>query len=481
MPVPDKLLNYLDGNWETPAAELPDVISDANSGQCIACQRSASAGQIDDAIAAAQRVHGNGGWRELAAAARANSLLAIADNLFELADNIAEADAVTTGVPITQTRELARIPAAAFRRAAALAAESTCINRHLNFEVERLPLGPAVVIAPWNAPAGIASHKIASALAAGCPVLFKPSEWSPLSGQLIARAIDRADLPAGAFQLLHGAGETGSALTRDHRVAAVSFTGGLAAGRAVAAACARQMRPAQLELGGNNPLVMLPDANPDAVVAAIRTLLTTLNGQWCRALGRVIVPNSMLDQLLAMAAAALDTLRIGASTLDDTELGPLAHRLHRDQVLAAIARYESLGGVAHRCGEPPALDGWFMQPTLVSGVGGDQALDEIFGPVATIHGYASIEQAVALANAPPYGLAAYVFGKGKRALEVARRLEAGVVKVNLATLLGPHPDAPRPVWKLSGIGDEGARQTFEFFRGSRVIAVDGALHDYETG
>ncbi len=481
MPVPNELLNYIEGNWESPAARLAHDIRDANSGEFIARQLGSGAGQIDQAVAAAESIHRAGGWRELAAAKRAGKLLAIADALSELARDIAGVDAITTGVPIAQTRQLAQIPALAFRRAAALAVEPSRERRRANFDFERLPLGPALVIAPWNAPAGIASHKIASALAAGCPVLFKPSEWSPLSGQLIARAISGAGLPPGAFQLLHGDGGTGAALTEDDRVAAVSFTGGLAAGRAVAASCAHRMRPAQLELGGNNPLVVLADANPAEVAGAVRVLLSTLNGQWCRAPGRIIAPNSMLDQLLDLAIAALDGLRIGSSLRDDTQLGPLAHRAHRDSVLAAVKRCEALGGVAHRCGELPELGGWFAQPTLVSGLRSELALDEIFGPVATVHGYADIEQALVLANEPPYGLAAYVFGSGKQALEVARQLDAGTVKVNLATLFGPDPDAPRPVWKLSGIGAEGTRETFGFFRGSRVIAVDGDLSGYEAG
>lgn len=479
MSAPGELLNYIEGNWETPAVRLARDIRDANSGEFIAWQYGSGAGQNARAAAAAERIHRGGGWRE--PAARAGKLLDIADALAELAGKIAEIDAITTGVPIAQTRELARIPAAAFRRAAELAVEPDRERRRADFELERLPLGPALVIAPWNAPAGIASHKIASALAAGCPVLFKPSEWSPFSGQLIARAIAGAGLPPGAFQLLHGDGAAGAALTEDERVAAVSFTGGLAAGRAVAASCAQRMRPAQLELGGNNPLVVLEDADPAAVAGSVRALLTTLNGQWCRAPGRIVAPESMLDELLELTADALGGLRIGSSLRDDTQLGPLAHRAHRDLVLAAVSRCETLGGVAHRCGELPELGGWFVQPTLVTGLRGEQALDEIFGPVATVHGYSHIEQAVALANQPPFGLAAYVFGAGKRTLDVARRLEAGTVKVNLATLFGPDPDAPRPVWKLSGIGTEGARETFEFFRGSRVVAADGDLSVYEAG
>ena len=302
-------------------------------------------------------------------------------------------------------------------------------------------------------------------------MLFKPSEWAPLSGQLITRAVSQLDLPTGIFQLVHGDGMTGSALAGDPRVAAVSFTGGLNAGRAVAASCAHQVKPAQLELGGNNPLIVMQDADLATTVDGILAALTTLNGQWCRALGRLIVHESMADDVLETTLHRLSTLRIHDSTHEDTEMGPMVHRGHRDQIVEAIDAYESRGGTAHRAGELPDLDGWFIQPTLVTGLNAPDALSEIFGPVATVHTFASVEEAVNLANLAPYGLAAYVFGKHKRAFGVAQELETGMVKVNSVTLFSPHPDAPRPAWKLSGMGEEGTRETFEFFRGSRVIGV----------
>ena len=214
--------------------------------------------QISDAIEAAQAAHRSGIWRELGGSRRAEILHAIGNELETLVNEMSTADAIMTGVPITHTRTIGRVCGAAFHAAAALAAEPAAQTTAADYIVERLPLGPAAIIGPWNAPSGIACHKLASALAAGCPVVFKPSEWAPVSGQLIAGAIDRSDLPSGVFQLLHGDSMTGAAIVGDPRIAAVSFTGGLAAGREVAASCAHQIKPAQLELGGNNPLIVLP-------------------------------------------------------------------------------------------------------------------------------------------------------------------------------------------------------------------------------
>jgi acyl-CoA reductase-like NAD-dependent aldehyde dehydrogenase len=339
--------------------------------------------------------------------------------------------------------------------------------------LERLPLGVAAVIAPWNAPSGIACHKLASGLAAGCPVILKPSEWAPGSARIIAEAVAAADLPAGTFQMLHGAAATAGLLVADERVAAVSFTGGLPGGRAVAHACAEGIKPVQLELGGNNPLVVLADADLEASAAGIVYALTTLNGQWCRALGRLLVHESVQAELLARVEEQLHNLVIGSSLAAESTMGPLVHQHHREQVLASIDRYQEQGGTVIRGGELPALDGWFVQPCLITGLSAQLTQQEIFGPVATVHTFSSDAEAVALANQTPFGLAAYVFGEENHCWDVARQTRAGSIKINGVSLLNLNPQAPRPAWGLSGLGDEGTRETMEFFRGNRVIGVAG--------
>ncbi len=472
-----ELRNHISGEWHTPGVALSQTICNSNTGAPLQVQMGSTPAQITTAVAAAEDAHRNGAWRSMPGDQRAALLVRIAESLEAIVDEMAEVDALTTGVPITHTRTLARVCGAAFRNAAALAAESHVTVRDTDYIVERLPLGPAAIIAPWNAPAGIACHKLASALAAGCPVLFKPSEWAPHSGQLIARAVSKLDLPEGVFQLLHGDGQTGSAITEDPRVAAVSFTGGVRAGRAVAAACASQVKPAQLELGGNNALIVLPDADLAAAVDGVITALTTLNGQWCRALGRLLVHESLVRDVLETTMHRLSSLRIGESLDHDTEMGPLVHRAHLDHVQSAIDGYRQSGGEIRQSSELPKLDGWFIPPTLVTDVDAADATEEVFGPVATVHSFATEAEAVALANASPYGLAAYVFGERNNAYRVASRLETGMVKVNSVTLFSPNPAAPRAAWKLSGIGEEGTRETFEFFRGTRVIGVPQGLPD----
>jgi acyl-CoA reductase-like NAD-dependent aldehyde dehydrogenase len=469
------LKNYVEGRWEAPALELPGSVCDANDGRPLFRQRASSPAQLQRALALAAATHAGGEWLRRPAAGRAADLERCAAEIVKRAEVIAEVDARATGVVIGLTRKLSQVCAGAFRQAAQLAASPPSRGAwdgpHGPLSVERLPLGPAAVIAPWNAPAGIAAHKVASALAAGCPVLLKPSEWAPLSGQLITEAVAAAGLPAGMLQLLHGAADTGAALVSDDRVRAVSFTGGLAGGRAVGEACARGIKPAQLELGGNNPLVVLEDADLGAAVEGVATALTTLNGQWCRALGRLLVHRSKAEALLAGVNARLAKLRIGSSLDESSEMGPLVSQAHRDHVARRVRELQAQGGVLHQPATLPELPGWFYPPTLVTGLAPERTLDEIFGPVAAVHAFDRDEEAVALANQAPFGLAAYVFGEEQHAWRVAARVRAGLIKLNAVTMLNLHPQAPRPAWGLSGLGDEGTLETFEFFRGTRVTGV----------
>jgi phenylacetaldehyde dehydrogenase len=473
----NELRNFIDNAWVAPDQSLPGVLCDSNTGEELSSQKGSSARQVDAALDCARRAYLSESWSGLPAEQRASKLEQVAERLAELAPELARQDSLQTGVVISSTEKVAFICAAAFRAAAGLLRE-TPVSRplpgpHGELLLERLPLGVAALIAPWNAPSGIACHKLASALAAGCPAILKPSEWAPGSAQLIAAAVADADLPAGVFQLLHGAALTGSALVEDERVAAVSFTGGLQGGRAVAHACAEGIKPVQLELGGNNPLLVLEDANLDTAADGVVTALTTLNGQWCRALGLLLVHESVQAELLEKIAGRMRCLVMGNSLSAESDMGPLAHAAHREHVLAQIDQYRAQGAGAIRYGELPELGGWFVQPTLVTGLAPEQTLEEVFGPVAALHSFGDDEEALALANQTPYGLAAYVFGDEEHGWEVARGIRAGNTKINGVSMLNLNPQAPRPAWGLSGLGEEGTRETMEFFRGHRLIGTAG--------
>ncbi|MGW4247752.1 aldehyde dehydrogenase family protein, partial [Nocardia sp. NPDC004722] len=255
----------------------------------------------------------------------------------------------------------------------------------------------------------------------------------------------------------------------DPRIKAVSFTGGVPGGREIAAVSAPLFRPCQLELGGNNPLIVLPDADLDTAARMGAELLTTLNGQWCRALGRLIVPATRAGEVTEAIGKRLEALRMGPPLDRATELGPLVHSRHARGVRAALE------GRAHRAYGTPPDRGNYLAPALLA----EDLAEEVFGPVAGVVTYDSVEDVARLANAGPYGLEAYVCGADTEfALAVARRIRAGEVKVNGSSVMSLDLMTPRPAWGVSGLGEEGTAETLRFFTGARVVGVEGrfALH-----
>ncbi|MET7399291.1 aldehyde dehydrogenase [Dactylosporangium sp. NPDC005572] len=413
-------------------------------------------------------------WAAVPPDERAGLLDACADALEPVVGELVALESATTGVPIRQTTPLGFIVTGSFRLAAAQLREGWLTRTVTRDDgrpvtVELLPWGPAACLVPWNAPAPMAAHKAANALAAGCPAVVKPSEHAADGTDLLVRTIAGL-LPPGVLQILHGGPAVGAAVVGDPRIRAVSFTGGVPGGRAVAAQCAAQLKPAQLELGGNNPLVVLPDASVDDAARAAVELLTTLNGQWCRALGRLVAPHAMLPSLLPAIGERLAALKAGDPADPATDLGPLIHAGHRSLVAHQL---DALGGTVHRWTTVPD-EGDFFAPALVTGADPQAARHEIFGPVATVHGYDTVEEAVGLANDTEYGLEGYVFGADEdAALAVARRVRAGEVKVNGSSVMSLHLFTPRPAWGVSGLGEEGTAETLRFFTNPRVTGVEG--------
>ncbi|GGV18403.1 aldehyde dehydrogenase [Actinomadura cremea] len=473
------------GDWAPTPGDGP-VLEDPATGAEIGPAGITGADRVERALAAAGAAAD--GWAARPAAERADLLDAVADALDPAVAEIAGIEAAATGVPIRQALPLGTIVTGSFRLAAeqlrggGLDAAFVRPDGRVA-EVRRLPWGPALCLVPWNAPAPMAAHKVANALAAGCPAILKPSEWAPHGcrrfAEVVAGALAARDVPGGVFQLVNGDAGTGAALAADPRIRAVSFTGGTAGGRSVAAACAAGIKPVQLELGGNNPLVVMPDADPDRAARAAVDLLTTLNGQWCRALGRLIVPAAARGAVLDAVGERLAALRAGPPLDEGTDLGPLVHSRHRALV---AARRDALGGRLLSTTKVPDR-GNYLAPALVAGADPEAAAEEIFGPVATVHPYRTLDEAVALANGTAYGLEGYVAGADEdAAVAVARRVRAGEVKVNGSSVMSLHLSAPRPAWGASGLGEEGTAETLRFFTNPRVVGVENgfALHSREA-
>lgn len=474
-PLP-ALRNYVDGTWHDATEPLGANICDGNTGQPLQPHYGAAPEVVEVALSSADACWKKGDWeRDLSG--RAEALERIASQLDDavMQDRIASADSLTTGVVIGLSRKLTRMVPFLFRGAAQVIRDGDLSNsaQGANGQIEhfRRPWGPALLISPWNGPTPIGGHKIASALAAGAPALTKPSVWTPHSSLLMAEAIHAAGVPRGAFSLLMGDRSSIAPMLSDDRVKAVSFTGGLGGGRAVARACADDFKPTQMELGGNNALVVLEGADLEAAAEGIVFGLANLNGQWCRALGRVICHRSQKIALLDAVLKRLAGLKLGSSLDPASEMGPQAHVRQYNDVLAAIESLKAKGGSVISATPLPDLKGYFIAPTLMDGCDPAETLHETFGPVAAIHTYDTEAEALKLANQPPFGLAGYVFGPEQGALAFSREMRTGGVKVNGYSLLALNGDFPRGAWALSGLGEEGRRETVQFFTGARVVGV----------
>ena len=471
-----ELQSYIDGRVEAPLLSRGNYLLNPNTLESLQEQKACSEEQVALALSATDTAHQHAQWENTPIAERAALLDKIADRLADpqLCESIARCDAVTTGAVIKVTRGMAQLAPFSFRAAAQYLREGHLEQRLPgkvgDVEYFRRPWGPALLVNPWNGPTAIGSHKIASALAAGAPCIVKPSEWAPHSAIVMASVIHELGLPRGAFQLICGSRVTGGMMIGDPRIKSISFTGGTAGGRAISHACADSFTPMQLELGGNNPMVVFAGADLDKVARGVIFGLTNLNAQWCRALGRLIVHRSVKDELLERIRDGFADVVLGDSLDPNSTMGPQIHAQQYAGINSEIERLESIGGKVIQNTPLPDLPGYFIPPTLVDGCPAEETREEIFGPVATVHCFDTEDDALQLANGTDYGLAAYVYSDDERAaFAFSRKLRTGGVKINGYNLLSLSPQAPRGAWGLSGLGEEGTAHTIEFFTGARVV------------
>lgn len=480
---PKKQIDLIDGEWKEPAEALPGTLNDPNTGAVRQQQMATSGAEVERAIAAAAALHADGTWERTPAEQRMQLLEKLADGLDRRHEEIGYEDAMGNGNPLNVAIQMASYLGPRVR-SAATQLEQVGEGRSLEagerpVRLLRRPLGPAVVLAPWNAPTFVGVAKLASALAAGCPVILKPSEWAPAGSQIVAEVLDGAikelGLPPAVFQLVHGAASVGSQLASDPRIRAISFTGGGAGGRAVAAAAAPNFTALQLELGGHNPAVVLSDADVDRTAKALVDGMTKLNGQWCEAPGKVIVHEEVHDRLVEAVLAELGTLTVGSCFEPGTDVGPLSHAAHRDLLVRRVDELVARGGKALTAHEVPDLGGWFFAPTVVVGLDAADSTEELFGPAISVHAASSDEEAVRASDGPETGLAGFVFSEDvDKALAAAGRVRAGEVRINGCKLADLADDSEQSFWNNAGIGGHGPTDMVRFFQGSQVVGLDDA-------
>ncbi|MCK2041826.1 NAD-dependent succinate-semialdehyde dehydrogenase [Chromohalobacter salexigens] len=478
-PTPNILIDraYIGGEWRD--SERRFAVTDPATGECLAQVPDLGADEAHDAIAAAEAAWPQ--WRRRPAKERASLLRAWFELVMTHREALAQLMTLEQGKPLTESRGEVAYGASFIEyyaeEAKRIAGET--LPGHgadKRILVMREPIGVVAAITPWNFPLAMITRKCAPALAAGCPVVIKPAEATPLTALALAKLAEDAGLPAGVINVLTAEkpAEIGHVLTTDPRVRKVSFTGSTPVGKRLLAQCAETVKKASLELGGNAPFVVFDDADLEAAVEGAIASKFRNSGQTCVCTNRFLVQDGIYDAFIARFAERIAELKVGNGLEDDVTQGPLINAAAIDKVQAHIADARSKGARLVCGGEPHALGGTFFQPTLLADVTADMhvAREETFGPVAPVFRFTDEAQAIAMANATEFGLAAYVYARDYRRIwQVMEGLEYGMVAINeglLSTELAPFGGI-----KESGLGREGSHHGLEEYTELKYVCMGG--------
>lgn len=474
------VLNQIGGDAR-PAASGASFDNHSPVDESFICRVARSGAEDVDAAARAAKA-AFPGWRDLPATERKAILHRIADGIVARAEEIALCECWDTGQAYRFMSKAALRGAENFRffadRAPSARDGQALPSPTLMNITTRVPIGPVGVITPWNTPFMLSTWKIAPALAAGCTVVHKPAEFSPVTARILMEIAEDAGLPPGVWNLVNGFGEdAGKALTEHPDIKAIAFVGESRTGSMIMKQGADTLKRVHFELGGKNPVVVFEDADLDRALDAAIFMIYSLNGERCTSSSRLLIQDSVADGFLEKLAARVRNIRVGNPLDPATEVGPLIHKTHFDKVCSYFDKARAEGAEIAAGGKREGDTGWFVQPTLFTGASNDMAIaqEEIFGPVLTAIQFKDEDEAMQIANDIPYGLTGYVWTNNlTRALRFTDRLEAGMIWVNSENVR--HLPTPFGGVKASGIGRDGGDWSFEFYMEQKHIGLATGQH-----
>jgi succinate-semialdehyde dehydrogenase/glutarate-semialdehyde dehydrogenase len=472
--VPTGLL--IGGEWAKGNATFP--VLDPATEEPLAEVADGTVSDALDAVAAAQAALP--GWAATPPRQRADILHRAFVLMKERAEQFARLMSAENGKSLRDARGEAAYAAEFFRWYAeeAVRIEGTLMrapsggNRILTMHQ---PIGVSLLITPWNFPAAMATRKIGPALAAGCPVVLKPAEDTPLTALALAALLREAGVPDGVVNVVNTSDPASvvAAMMNDSRVRKMSFTGSTEVGRILLGQAARSVMSTSMELGGNAPFLIFEDADIDAAVEGALIAKMRNGGEACTAANRFYVHDAVADQFNQAFAARLRAMKVGPGLDESTDIGPLVNEETRSKVVGLVDGALASGASALLGGRAPERRGYFYEPTLLDGVAADSAIlgTEIFGPVAPVVRFTDEADAVRWANASEFGLVAYVYTQDlRRGLRVSEALESGMIGLNRG--LVSDPAAPFGGVKQSGLGREGAHEGLLEYTETKYIATD---------